>query len=167
MKRTIRAVALLAVTAFLVAGCGKSADQKKLEADLNAEIGKLHEYQMAMIEKIKVMSADLDGAVATFDSLAKARPKETAGRTADDMKAAKEKLTAVQTAMDAWMATYKPVDENMNHAEALVALAKNKADLTKTTGDALEAMKSAAAALENHKTFAADLMAKATKKFKK
>ena len=47
MKQALAAVVTLALVALVVAGCGKSADQLKMEGDLSKEITALHDGLMA------------------------------------------------------------------------------------------------------------------------
>ena len=83
---------LLLVVAAALVGCGKSADMKKLESDLNAEIQKVHEKQMASMKVLDSLTASLDATMAKHTELAAKFPKALEGHSADDIAAAKEQI---------------------------------------------------------------------------
>lgn len=165
MKSTLVTLALL--IAFVLAGCGKSEVQKKLESELNSEIMKMHDATMATITKAKDLASQLDGAVAVQDSLAKLYPKAFEGKTTDDLKAAKEKLAGVKDEMDKWMKGHKPFDPNGKHEEILAQLKKDKEDLTKIKNDAEGAFTAATTAIDSHKQLVTDVASKTVKTVKK
>jgi hypothetical protein len=163
MKSTLMTVALL--VAFVLAGCGKSEVEKKLESDLNNEVMKMHDVAMASLAKAKDL--DLDGVMATQDSLAKLFPKVFEGKNTDDLKAAKEKLAGVKAEMEKWMQGHKKYDPAMNHTEVLAQLKKDKDAVTKINDEVQSAVTAATAAVESHKQLAADAAAQAMKGVKK
>ena len=52
MKQTLAAVVMLALVALMVTGCGKSADQLKMEGDLSKQITALHDGLMAKMPQV-------------------------------------------------------------------------------------------------------------------
>ncbi len=167
MKQRTLVPLLIAGAALLIAGCGKSADFKKLESDLFASLSSLHDEGMALMNKGSDLSAKVDDAIATYDSLAAKYPKEFAGQSSDDLKAAKEKLTNATTSMKEWMAGMKPYDPTMDHTEVMAQLSKAKEGITKVKADFQDAISSATTALEHHKAFAEEMTAKLAKTVKK
>jgi predicted nucleic acid-binding Zn-ribbon protein len=165
MKSTLFTLAVL--IAFVLAGCGKSEVQKKLESELNNEVTKVHDAAMATMTKGKDLASQLDGAVAIQDSLTKLYPKAFEGKTTDDLKAAKEKLAGVKDEMDKWMKGHKAYDPNGKHEELLAQLKKDKEDLTKIKGDVEGAFAAATTAIDSHKQLVADVTAKTVKTVKK
>lgn len=165
MKSTLITLAVL--VAFVLAGCGKSEIQKKLESELNNEVMKIHDAAMATMTKGKDLASQLDGVVATQDSLAKLFPKAFEGKTTDDLKAAKDKLAGVKDEMDKWMKGHKAFDPNGKHEDILAQLKKDKEDLTKIRGDVEGAFTAATTAIDSHKQLLADVAAKTVKTVKK
>ena len=155
------------IAAILFVGCGKSDLQKKMETELNAAIMKLHDGQMASMKTMDDLTKQLDEVASMDDSLTRKNPKAAEGHSMDDLKAAKEKLAAVKADMTTWMSGHKPYDENMKHEEVMAQLTKDKDALTKIAADGQAAMSAATAAIESHKAFVQDLMAKATTMVKK
>ena len=155
-----KVVLLLTAVAFVLAGCGKSDEQKKMEADLWAQVTKLHDGQMAQVKGFDDLLGKVDATVAMHDTLAMKFPKELAGHNMDDLTAAKEKLTAVKASMDTWMKEFKPYNVDMPHTEAMTTMKKNVEDLTKMGTEIEGAIGAANTALDSHKAFAADLMTK-------
>jgi uncharacterized lipoprotein YehR (DUF1307 family) len=165
MKSTL--VTLAVLVAFVLAGCGKSEIQKKLESELNNEVMKMHDATMATITKATDLTSQLDGAVALQDSLAKRFPKAFEGKTTDDLTAAKQKLAGVKDEMEKWMKGHKAYDPNAKHDEILAQLKKDKEDLTKIKSDVEGAVAAATTAIESHKQLAADAVAKTANLVKK
>lgn len=158
---------LIAGAALLIAGCGKSAEFKKLESDLFGSLSTLHDDGMALMNKGSDLSAQIDDAIAKYDSLAAKYPKEFAGQSSDDLKAAKEKLANAAASMKEWMAGMKPYDPTMDHTEVMAQLTKAKDGITKVKAEFQDAITSATTALEHHKAFAEEMAAKAATTVKK
>jgi uncharacterized lipoprotein YmbA len=158
---------LLIAVAFVLAGCGKSAEQKKMELDLSAQVQKLHDAGMASMKQVDELTGKIDAAVAMHDSLVKAFPKLAAGHPAEDLIAAKGKLASVKSAMDTWMKGFKPYNETMKHEEAVTMLKKNVEDLTKMKGEIDASVTAATTAIDAHAKAASELMAQASKTIKK
>ena len=123
---------LLLVVAAALVGCGKSADMKKLEADLNAEIQKVHEKQMSSMKVLDSLTASLDATMAKHTELAAKFPKALEGHSADDIAAAKEQIAGAKSAMDSWMKAYKPYDETLPHEQVMAQLNKDMEGLMGT-----------------------------------
>jgi len=164
MKLTCLFPVLLIVGGLLIAGCGKSADQIKMEGDLSKEITVLHDGAMAKITQANDLSTRIGEVMAQHDNLVKKYPKEAAGHSSDDLKAAMEQIVKAKSSMDAWMKGYKPYDPAVKHAEAMKALTTHKTDLTKMKADIEGAITAATTAVESHTKVASELMAKMSKK---
>jgi len=167
MKHSVLFPLLAAGAALLIAGCGKSAEFKKLESDLFASLATLHDEGMALMGKGSDLSAMINDAIATYDSLAAKYPKEFTGQSTDDLIAAKEKLANARASMKGWMAGMKPYDPTMDHTEAMEQLSKAKEGITKVNADYHDAISAATTAIENHRAFAEELTAKQARTMKK
>lgn len=155
---------LLLVVAAALVGCGKSADMKKLEADLNAEIQKVHEKQMASVKVLDSLTASLDAAMAKHTELAAKYPKALTGHAADDIVVAKEQIAGAKSAMDAWMKAYKPYDETLPHEQVMAQLNKDMEGLMAMQTQLDGAMKSASDVITGHTKAADEVIAKFGKK---
>jgi len=161
-------IPLLVTGAFmLMAGCGKSAEFKKMESDLFASVSAMHDDGMSLMNRERDLSAQIDDAIAGYDSMAAKFPKEFEGHSSDDLKAAKEKLAGAAASMKEWMAGMKPYDPAMDHAEVMAQLTKAKDGIAKVKNEFQDAFSSAAVALEAHKAFAEEITAKLAKTAKK
>lgn len=167
MKVAVSAVAVLLMLGLVVAGCGKSEALKKMEAELNAQVMKMHEDQMNTMGSLKDFAAQIDAAVANHDELTKKFAKQMEGHTTDDLVAAKEKLLTIETEMDGWMKGFTKYDEQAKHEDVMAQLNKYKDELTSMQTKIDEGMSAAKTALEGHAQFAADLAAKAKPAWKK
>jgi hypothetical protein len=154
---------LLLVAASLV-GCGKSAEMKKLEADLNAEIQKVHMQQMSSMKVLDSLNASLDAAMAMHTELAAKYPKALEGHSADDIAAAKATIAGAKTAMDSWMKAYKPYDETLPHEQVMAQLNKDMQGLMGMQTQLDAAMKGASDVITAHAKAAEEAMAKFAKK---
>ena len=155
---------LLLVVAAALVGCGKSADMKKLEADLNAEIQKVHEKQMASMNVLDSLTASLDATMAKHAELAAKYPKALEGHAADDINAAKEQIAGAKSAMDSWMKAYKPYDETLPHEQVMAQLNKDMEGLMAMQTQLDGAMKGASDVITSHTKAAEEVMAKFGKK---
>ena len=161
MKYAISTLLVILVLALTVAGCGKSDAFKKMEAELNAQVMKMHEAQMNAVGSMKDLASQIDATVASHEELGKKYAKQMAGHSTDDLIAAKEKLMTVQTEMDVWMKGFKKYDEKAKHEDVMAQLNKHKDELTAMQKNIDEAMTAAKTAVDSHTQFAADLVAKA------
>jgi truncated hemoglobin YjbI len=164
MKNIVLPLVLVLAVSVTLFGCGKSAEMKKMEADLFASVKTMHDEGMGLMMKANELTGRIDEAIATFDKLAADHPKETAGHNADDLKAARQKLSGAVASMKEWMAGFKPYDEKTVHEEAMAQLAKTKEGITKVKDDFNSAIAAASKALDSQKTFADDMTAKTGKK---
>ena len=80
------------LSALLLAGCGKSAQEKQMESDLSKRVMQLHDSGMVKMRQAQALDSQLDSAKVLHDSLAARFPKNAAGHTSDDIVQAKEKL---------------------------------------------------------------------------
>jgi len=165
MKHTLPFLLVAALLA--IAGCGKSEEFKKMESDLVASVSTLHEDGMSLMNKGTDLSAKLDQAIAAYDSLAAKYPKQFAGQSSDDLKAAKEKLSAAAASMKEWMSTMKPYDPTMDHTEVMNQLTAAKDGIVKVKAQFQDAFTAATTALDNHKAFAEQVASNLTKGIKK
>ncbi len=145
---------VLLAAAILVAGCGKSADQKKMEADLNAEVMRIHHDQMKEMNAIRDLMGRIDMELAAYDRLVREHPRQMAGRTPDDLVDAKKMLLAAKGAMEGWMSGYTMYHEGMKHEEAMAKLTKDREDLANVQLKIDAAKKAAAEALDAHRKIA-------------
>jgi len=150
---------IVVLLSFAIIGCGKTADQKKMEADLNAEVLKMHEKQMKEIEEIRDLMAGIDIELMSYDKLVNEHPKQMAGHTPDDLVSAKKMLLSAKSAMESWMTGYKMYDAGAKHEEAMAKLGKDKDDLTKVQASIDAAKEIARAALDAHRQLAEQITA--------
>jgi hypothetical protein len=167
MKQNAVLPVLMVAAAVLIAGCGKSAEFKKLESDLFTSVTAMHDDGMSLMNKGRDLSAKIDDAIALYDSMAAKYPKEFEGHSSDDLKAAKEKLAGAASSMKEWMAGMKPYDPTMDHTEVMAQLTRAKEGITKVKGDFQNAISSATTALESHKSFADEMAAKLARTLKR
>jgi predicted nucleic acid-binding Zn-ribbon protein len=153
--------------ALIASGCGKSEEFKKLESDLFASVKTMHDDGMGLMNKGRDLSAKIDDAIAMYDSMAAKYPKQFEGKSADDLKAAKEKLATAATSMKEWMSSMKPYDPTMDHTQAMAELTKAKDGIVKVKGEFQDAITAATTALDSHKALAEEMAAKLTKTVKK
>lgn len=158
---------LVLVLAIALTGCGKSAEMKKMEADLFASVNKMHNDGMSLMTKATETIGKIDETVSQCEKFAADHPKETVGHNDADLKAAKAKLAAAVGSMKEWMSGFKPYDENMKHEDVLAQLEKSKIGITKVKADFEGALAGASAALDAHKAQADEIMAKMAKTVKK
>lgn len=154
---------LLFVLAAALVGCGKSADMKKLEADLNAEIQKVHMKQMSSMKVLDSLTASLDATMAKHTELAAQFPKAPV-HPVDDIAAAKEQVAAAKSAMDSWMKAYKPYDETLPHEQVMAQLNKDMQGLMGMQTQLDAAMKGASDVITSHAKAAEEVVAKFGKK---
>ena len=157
------AIVLIAV-AVLFAGCGKSAEMKKLEAGLNTEVMQKHDDMMKAMSGLDVAVGQITTVIAKHDSLAKLFPKQLAGHDATDLLAAKEKLESAKGAMTAWMKSFKPYDPTAKHEMVMESLKKTKDDLGVVENQFQAALTTAKEAVANHAKIMDELAAKLPKK---
>jgi truncated hemoglobin YjbI len=153
--------------AVALSGCGKSAEMKKMEADLFASVNKMHVEGMGLMTKATAAIATVDETVAMCDKFVTEHPKEAAGHNHADLLAAKEKLSAGVTGMKEWMSGFKPYDEKMKHEDVIAQLGKSKEGIMKVKANLDAALAAAESAVTAHKAQADEIMAKLAKPAKK
>ncbi len=151
---------LFLVLSFLLISCGKTEQQKQAESDLNKRLMQMHDAGMTKMREAASLSSQLDSALTLHDSLAAKFPKETAGHDSRDIAEAKQKLASARSAMGAWMAAHKPYNVNAKHDEAMTQLNAEIAELTKVGQQLDTAIVDVTGTVENHRKFAAELLAK-------
>jgi len=166
MNRTLATLSVLVLAALMLAGCGKSADQLKMEGDLSKQITALHDGLMAKMPQVKELLAKIPELTAQGEELMKKYPKAAELLKTDGLKAASEQLVKTQSSMEAWMKTFKPYDVNLKHDEVMKALTTQKDELTKMKGDFETAVGGATTAVETYQKTIADVTAKAMTKKK-
>ena len=167
MKHNVILPLIIVAAILAMAGCGKSAEFKKMEQDLVGSVTSMHDEGMSLMNKGSELSAKLDQAIAAYDSMAAKYPKQFEGQTSDDLKAAKGKLDAASASMKDWMSSMKAYDPTMDHTQVMDQLTKEKDGIVKVKNQFQEAFTAGATALENHKAFAEQLAANLTKGVKK
>jgi len=167
MKKFVPMLVLVLALAILLVGCGKSEEMKKMETDLFASVNKMHDEGMALMNKAKDMTGKIDETMAMCAKMAVDHPKEAAGHSDADLKAAKDKLGAAMTSMKDWMGGFKPYDANMKHEDVIAQMTKAKDGITKVKADFDGALAAATTAMDAHKAQAEEMMAKLAKGGKK
>lgn len=151
---------VLGMAGLLLAGCGKSAEQKHLEGQLWTKVKQLHDDAMGEIMKFGDLEQRIDAAVARHDELATRYPRQMKDHTADDLQAARAELESLREKMDIWMKGFKPYDESLPHEEAMSALSSNLEDLEGMKVSLEKAVAQAEAVLADHQAAAEALMKK-------
>jgi hypothetical protein len=166
MKQALAAVVMLALVALVVTGCGKSADQLKMEGDLSKQITALHDGLMAKMPQVKELLAKIPELSAQGEMLAKKYPKQAEALKTDGLKSASEMLVKAKSSMEAWMKTFKPYDVSMKHDDVMKALTTQKDDLTKMKVEFDTAVTGATTAADTYSKTVEGLMAKTAGKKK-
>jgi O-methyltransferase involved in polyketide biosynthesis len=166
MKQALAAVITLALVALVVAGCGKSADQLKMEGDLSKQITALHDGLMAKMPQVKELLAKIPELSAQGEMLANKYPKQAEGLKTDGLKSASEMLVKAKSSMETWMKTFKPYDVSMKHDDVMKALTTQKDDLTKMKAEFDTAVTGATTSVESYSKTIEGLMAKTVAKKK-
>ncbi len=166
MKALQLMVVVCIAVAVLCAGCGKSDQMKKLEADLNTEVMQKHDDMMKAMSGLDETTAQIAAMVAKHDSLAKKLPKQFAGHDVKDLLAAKEKIASAKEAMSTWMKGFKPYDPNAKHEVVMESLKKTQEELVGVEHQVQEALTLAKESMASHSTFVDALTAKLPKKMK-
>jgi hypothetical protein len=166
MKQALAAVITLALVTLVVTGCGKSADQLKMEGDLSKQITALHDGLMAKMPQVKELLAKIPELTAQGEQLMKKYPKQTEALKTDGLKSASEMLVKAKSSMEAWMKTFKPYDVSMKHDDVMKALTTQKDDLTKMKAEFDTAVTGATTSVEAYSKTIEGLMAKTVAKKK-
>lgn len=166
MKQTLAAVVMLALVALMVTGCGKSADQLKMEGDLSKQITALHDGLMAKMPQVNELLGRIPELSAQGEMLAKKYPKQAEALKTDGLKSASEMLVKAKSSMEAWMKTFKPYDVEMKHDDVMKALTTQNDGLTKMKGEFDTAITGATTAVDTYSKTVEGLMAKTAGKKK-
>ena len=164
MKQMLLALSLVVLVTLVVAGCGKSAEMKKLEAAINTEVMDKHEAVMKLVPELDSLTALITTVTAKHDSLVKMYPTQTDGQTAADLVAAQEKIAAAKAAMDVWMRGFKPYDADAKHEGVLAGLNTQKDELVAIMKQFAEARLAASDAIAAHQVAADKVLAQMPKK---
>ena len=160
MKRLSAALVLALVCSLLLVSCGKTDKQRQMESDLNKRVMQMHDSGMVKMRQAQALETQLDSAKVLHDSLATKYPKDAANHGSDDIVQVKQKLASARDAMEAWMSKHKPYDAETKHDEAVTQLNAEIEELA-TVGSQLDAaIADATGTIENHRKFAAELLAK-------
>jgi hypothetical protein len=163
MKNMMLAMFLVLMVAVLLSGCGKSEEQKKIEATLNTEVMQKHNDLMKSMTTLDELSAQIDAAMAKHDELVKKYPKQTANHKAGDLMTAKDRIVAAKAKMEKWMKGFKPYDVAAKHEEVMASLTKSKDELVAIQDQFTAAMTFAKDAIASHTKAADELLAKTAK----
>ena len=93
MKAHSMTLLVLFLSALLFAGCGKSAEQKQMESDLNKRVMQLHDSGMAKMRQAQGLESQLDSAKVLNDSMAAKFPRDAANHGSGDIDQAKGKCS--------------------------------------------------------------------------
>lgn len=163
-------VILVALVALVLIGCGPSAEQKKMVADLTAEVTGMVDNVKNSLGKLDNVSGEITAAIAGADSLAQKNPKDAAAITdaVNQLKTAKERLMSVKDNVNSWVAAFKVPDlATMGFDKTMAQLKQDKEQLTTATSEIEGALGAANTALDGYKNLAASLMTKVAAKKKK
>ncbi|MER3523627.1 MAG: hypothetical protein C4326_06035 [Ignavibacteria bacterium] len=163
-------IVLVALFALAIAGCGPSAEQKKMVDDLTAEVKSMADNASNSIGKLEGVAGEIAAAIAGADSLAKKYPKDTASITSavSQLRSAKDRVTSVKDNVSAWLAQFKvPSLETMKFDQVLSKLKKQKEELSTATSEVEGALSAATTALDSYKGLASGLATKVAAKMKK
>ena len=155
---------LLGIAGLLLAGCGKTSEQKHLEGELWAKVKALHDEAMTQIMEFGDLEQKIDEAIALHDDLAKRYPRQMKDHTADDLQAARAGLEEVREKMDNWMKGFKPYDESLPHADAIASLEASQKWLAGATAEIGSAVTRAKEVLEEHRVAAEEITKKSKKR---
>jgi hypothetical protein len=160
MKAHSVTLLVLFLSALFFAGCGKSSQQKQMEGDLNKRVMQLHDSGMVKMRQAQGLESQLDSTKVLSDSLAAKFPGDAAGHGSDDISQAKERLSIAEGAMHAWMAGHKPYDPEGKHDDAMTQLNADIQELMNVSTQLDTAIVDATGTIENHRKYAAELLAK-------
>ena len=161
MKNFSMAFVALALFAFI--GCGPSAEQQKMFADLTTEVTSMVNDGSASLGKMDDVAGQITTAVTGSQELAQKFPKDTASimGAVNQLKAAKDRLMSVKDNVGAWIANFKAPDLASGSFDKVIAdLKKNKEDITSATTEIQGALSAATSALDGYNGIASGLMSK-------
>jgi len=166
MKYLRASTLLLPLLALLFAGCGKSQEQKKMEADLNSEVNALKTDVESSLSGFGELRNKLDATRQMHDELQKKYARQMKNHSADDITAAGRVLETAKEEAAVALTNLSSYKEQLPHDQAMKGLNQNKEALVKTKDRVTEAMKSATAAISNHEQMKNKLTKKTSSKAK-
>jgi len=155
---------VLAIAGLVLAGCGKTSEQKQVEEELWTKVKTLHDETMSQIMEFGGLEQQIDEAVARHEDLAKRYPRQMKDHNADNLQAARAELEALREKMDIWMKDFKPYDEALAHADAIASLGESQKWLMSAKAEISSAVTRAKAVLEEHQAAAEVVMKKGKKR---
>ena len=158
-------IGMVALIALSIAGCGPSAEQKKMVTDMTGEVTTMVNDASSSLGKIDDAVKQVDAAIITGDSLKMKAPKDSTsiGNAIIQLKTAKDRLLSVKDNVSQWVAAYKTPDLEKAKFEQVVAdLKKNKDEVTSASAEIQGAIDAAMTALEEYRNVASSV--KVTKK---
>jgi hypothetical protein len=156
-------VVMVALLGLAIIGCGPSAEQKKLIADLTGEVGTMVNDAASSLGKMDDVAGQITSAIGSADSLKMKFPKDSTavGGAIAQLTSAKDRLMSVKDNVSAWLKNYKTPDlTNLKFDQVVSDLKKNKEELTSAVGEIQGALGAATTALDGYKGIASGLMSK-------
>ena len=141
---------LISLLALLFAGCGKSQEEKKMEADLNSELNTLKKVVESSLSGFAELRNKLDSTRQMHNELQKKYAKKMNNHSADDITTAGRMLETAKEEAEVTLTNLSSYKEQLPHDQAMKGLNRNKETLVKTKDRVTEAMQSATAAISNH-----------------
>jgi hypothetical protein len=155
---------LVAALALMVAGCGKTSEQRKMEHDLNAEVTALRGEVESNLAIFTELQTTLDETLKMHKQLLKKYAKKMKGHTADDIGVVKQSLDTAKNEANTVLMALKAYDEKMDHDQAMARLNQDKESLAKIMGVVTGAANAANTVIANHEKVKSGLTAKAPAK---
>ena len=151
---------VLALAGLVLSGCGKSAEERRLESELWTKVKALHDTTMAHVMEFGDLEQKIDDAVTRHEELAKRYGRKLKGHSTDDLVTARAALESLRTKMENWMKGFKPYDESLPHQDAMASLEVSLKWLTGMQGELKRGMQQADDALQAHEQAALSVMKK-------
>jgi hypothetical protein len=148
----------------MVAGCGKTSEQRKMEHDLNAEVTALRSSVESNLAVFTELQTKLDTTLKMHKQLVKRYAKKMKGHTADDIAIAKQSLDAAKNEAQTVLMALKTYDEKMDHGQAKARLNQDKESLAKIADVVSRAANAANATIASHEKAKSSMTAKAPAK---
>lgn len=165
MKNLVVPIAALILVALV--GCGPSAEQKKMVADLTTEVTSMMNDAKSSLGDLDKAAGDITTSLSGADSLMMKYPKDTEAinGAVTQLKSAKDRLMSVKDNVSSWINAYKAPDlTKMKFDQVIADLKKNKDELTTATSEIKGALSAASAAIDGYKNVASTLMSKVAAK---
>lgn len=144
---------LLMVACFLLVGCGKSAEEKSEEYQLNDEVMKVHDDLMmrSVADKLEQVTQELNNLENIDRESLSDSMQVLLDETEKSLKTTAEQLAKAQKDMNEWMVEHgnMPELENIPHDKAMNMLNEFKESIEQLRQDYDEAFNQAQEALKN------------------